>query len=187
MEAAVFDLLTRQKDRNSGNIVVSESGNIKLIDNGRIASPFVNSVLFPSTSFHAEMTLGKRFIQTGAIEDCNEYPLPGSRLDYRCHSKGLIGKSYPSGLKKCMQFVEAAPLQTLSDELGLESEPVLTALQQTARLLLDKGFEWTLANTGGGTYPTQDPCCDMIPVINKLNETSWSCGGNGHFDASVIQ
>lgn len=187
MEAAIFDLLIRQRDRNAGNVFVSEAGNLKLIDNGGISSYTLNSVFLPSTSFHAKMILGNNFMKTGLIEYRNKYPAPGARLDYRCHSKGLIGKNYPSNLRECMEYVNAVPIQTLSRELGLDTEWMLITLKDSAQMLLDKGFEWTVVNTAGGRFTFQDPCCDMMLVEGNLSgASSWSCGHGWFFNSSLI-
>lgn len=187
VEAAIFDLLVRQRDRNAGNVFLSENGNLMLIDNGGISSNHMNSVFLPSTSFHAKMILGNNFMKTGYIEYRNKHPHPGARIDYRCHSKGPIGRNYPPALRKCMEYIEAAPLQTLSSDLGLQTEWMLKTLKYSAKIMLENGFEWTLVNTAGGRFTIQDPCCDMVPVLGALNKsTSWSCGGDWDFNSTVI-
>lgn len=187
VEAAIFDLLTGQGDRNSGNMIIDESGNLKLIDNSGIASASVNSFLLPSTYFHTRMIIGKQFMQTGAAKHQNKYPPPAARMDYRCHSNGLIGENYPSGLEKCMKHIKSAPLKTLASELGLETEWMLTYLQQSAEKLLNMGFEWTLANSTGYEFLHQKPCCEMAPVVSSSdNATSWSCGRDWYFDTTNI-
>lgn len=175
VDAAIFDLLTRQRDRNSANLFISESGDIKLIDNNAAFGSKISSILLPATRLHTKISLGRTYLLTEKAEDVNVFPIPSSRLDYRCHTNGTIGTNYPQGLGSCMQRIGASSPQSLADELGLTSVSMATTLIQSATDMLQMGFEWTLYNggpsrNGGGFYP-QEPCCGFEPHVSGGTQT----------------
>lgn len=175
VEAAILDLLTRQGDRNSGNVFISESGKITLIDNNSVFASKVSSIMLPGTRLHTKSLLGQKFIRTGKTEDRAKLPLLSSRLDYRCHSNGNIGKVYPPGMKKCMEKIRSFDARRIMHELGLESISMAKILIQSATDLLEKGFEWTLYKGGpsreGSKYYPQERCCGFDPSLSRRKNT----------------
>lgn len=175
VEAAILDLLTRQRDRNARNIFISKSGNIKLIDNNSAFGSEVSSVMLPATRLHTLASLGNKYMYTGKPEDVNKFPTTSIRLDYRCHSKPYIGKGYPKGFADCMERIRSYSTPSLMRDLGLESIVQAKTLIQSASDLMEMGFEWTLYNggpssEGGGLYP-QEVCCGFDSKFSRYKRT----------------
>lgn len=140
MEAAVFDLLTMQRDRSIGNIFLQESGNIMLIDNNQVLGSSLDSLFLPFTRRHTMAQVGRKFFASQSPNDLLEYPLVEARLDYRCHANGPIGKNYPVHLHQCLESISVSQVDKIMPELGLEDRAMASRLKQSASSMLEENL-----------------------------------------------
>lgn len=183
VEAAVFDLFTRQEDRHHENIFVNEKGDIKLIDNNKCMGEILDSLFLPSTRRHTASITGKVYTRTQSPQSLLQNPSLAARMDYRCHSNGTIGWDYPPGLLQCMRDISSLSVEEIMLDLDLDDRSLAANLKQSGTDMLYMGFEWTLYNggpkrNGGGGYFPQLPCCKIVTSnkggLQSLNK--FTCG-----------
>eukprot|EP00899_Mesostigma_viride_P013477 jgi/Mesvir1/2212/Mv09857-RA.1 len=140
LRAAVFDVLFSNVDRHPGNVFVTESGHMTLIDNdqvfGTINKAYIDSVFIPTTDRHAVGQRGGK----GAF---------AKALDYRCHAKGgKLGFDYPPSVERCMQRFSRMSPEELMHKYGMTSVRHAAAVQERSTQLLTLGFEATIEKVG---------------------------------------
>lgn len=119
MLGALSDFLLGMGNRSGMNVLVSNGGNLCLIDNeDRLFSPQSHSVFLPATKWYR------------------------AELDYRCawQKKG-IGISYPSQFTTCLEKMSHEEWTSISNAYALPSLQIAMGLQNRARHMLASSFE----------------------------------------------
>lgn len=127
IKAAVADLLINNGDRNLGNVMVAEDGQLSLIDHDIAMSDRkreVKSVFIPGTKY------GNRLKGT-----------PFERLHYTKHVKdGKLGTDYPEQTRKTLERIAKSSVEELSKTMKVEPESVKSLIER-ANDMLNDGFE----------------------------------------------
>jgi len=175
--AAIFDVLFSQCDRHQQNIFLTESGQLRLIDNDQVYATAwrkcgFDSMILPTTQKFMINHLGFFYVLKYPHQDppktwsTNLNPL--ALLDYRCHSgnNGTIGKDFPRQLRTCMRRLGNMTAEQVHWEYGYPNLRMADAVRNRSRDMLSKGFEWTLlygepTNQPMHRYKIAPSCCHM--------------------------
>ncbi|KAG1655370.1 hypothetical protein FOA52_012097 [Chlamydomonas sp. UWO 241] len=175
VRAAIFDLLTSQCDRHSGNIFINDDGNMQLIDKDvalgyrRRKTCGVDSVFVPTTELYQETLLGTEFVDREIeIAEAKTNPVdPLVLLDYRCWvDGGKIGKSYPPQVHQCLSSIASHSVADNQEHFGFPDPRPAWSLTMRARAMLTDGFESAYlicepSNLPHKRHALQPPCCHL--------------------------
>eukprot|EP00200_Dunaliella_tertiolecta_P002061 CAMPEP_0202342448 /NCGR_PEP_ID=MMETSP1126-20121109/3006_1 /ASSEMBLY_ACC=CAM_ASM_000457 /TAXON_ID=3047 /ORGANISM="Dunaliella tertiolecta, Strain CCMP1320" /LENGTH=474 /DNA_ID=CAMNT_0048933401 /DNA_START=1018 /DNA_END=2442 /DNA_ORIENTATION=+ len=177
VRAAIFDLLTSQCDRHAQNLIVDETGNLKLIDN-EICLAYswphcaFDSVLIPTTQKQEIARMGNHYIQKSAsatpAHATRGRADPQMLLDYRCYmgEQDQMGTNYPPQVTQCLQKISSMSPEQVQAHYNLPELRPAKNLHSRASDMLNKGFEWAYKygepkNFKSRTYMVQPKCCQV--------------------------
>ncbi|GIL86258.1 hypothetical protein Vretifemale_14600 [Volvox reticuliferus] len=172
VRAALYDLLSSQCDRHSQNVFITESGQIKLIDNLQaLQFSWVNcamdSIFLPGTQKNMVITWGGNVAFKIRHAQVRRSINPMVVLDYRCYVEGgRIGKNYDPKMRQCLTKLRDMTPKQIQLEYGFPYVSSAAILQQRASDMINKGFEWTLRYGKPRSFPPkayrpQEPCCGL--------------------------
>eukprot|EP00955_Chlamydomonas_euryale_P078200 363107-Chlamydomonas_euryale.AAC.3 len=173
---AVFDLLFSQCDRHQQNIFMTESGQLRFIDNDQVYATAwrkcgIDSMIVPTTQKFMINHLGFFYVlkypQSDPPKTWVTQPNPLLLLDYRCHvDGGEIGRNFPPSLQQCMRDLAKMDAETITREYGYPAMRMADAIRNRSRDMLEHGYEWTLlhgepSNQPMHRYKMATACCNM--------------------------
>eukprot|EP00192_Tetraselmis_astigmatica_P012956 CAMPEP_0117647738 /NCGR_PEP_ID=MMETSP0804-20121206/4_1 /TAXON_ID=1074897 /ORGANISM="Tetraselmis astigmatica, Strain CCMP880" /LENGTH=410 /DNA_ID=CAMNT_0005453239 /DNA_START=470 /DNA_END=1702 /DNA_ORIENTATION=+ len=174
--AGIFDTLMQQRDRNTGNVFLSESNQLALIDNDKVLAEKIDSVFIPNSQYYNANIFGREFVRYNGY-NISQAPSPTSTrtsvvLDYRCYAhEGVVGVNYPPKVKQCLADISAATPEKIQREYGFPDVKYAAALWDQARVMAHRGMEWALDHSSLEhpclAYFWHKPCCRWRAVSKE--------------------
>lgn len=140
VNAAIFDVLFTQQDRNIGGVMVDDHGNISLIDNDFVLGDTGDKALVG----HKDLPSNSVFLPGTSFGD-DAHGTMANVLDYRKHAEnGMIGKKFSAKLERFLSKIRSSGVDDVAGLYGIDPYQAMI-LMRNASNLLEYGFEETLA------------------------------------------
>lgn len=171
---ALMEVLFSSGDRNTENVLITDKGDVRIIDNdfmfGKCSidkQSCINSIFIPGTKWY-EIGHGAGINPDWTLRlDPSQYKrhaTPAQMLDYRCHvAGGAIGYDFPPKMAHCLEKFTSLKPRGLRGEYGLDSKQS-RVLYRNAKYLMEYGFEETIrkvATVHQQSYSLRPPCCSF--------------------------
>lgn len=181
IKAALFDFISGQCDRHAQNVLITPSGDFKMIDNDQSFGAgwrqcAANSFFIPGSDKFAIARFGNLHVNGDEppSQDMNLQVL----LDYRCHAPGReIGGTFPAKFARCIDWLAAANVTSAQKKFGFPTDESAAFVIDRAVSLTHRGFEKALRkaqlaskneartnpqNIGHRVFAWPEPCCDLV-------------------------
>ncbi|KAK3233375.1 hypothetical protein CYMTET_56321 [Cymbomonas tetramitiformis] len=171
---AMMEVLFSSGDRNTENVLITDQGDVRIIDNdfmfGKCSidkQSCINSIFIPGTKWY-EIGHGAGINPDWTLRldplNYKHHATPAQMLDYRCHvAGGAIGFDFPPKMAQCMKKFTSLKPTGLRGEYGLDAKQS-RVLYRNAKYLLEYGFEETIrkvATVHQQSYSLRAPCCSF--------------------------